>query len=161
APAEESENDPGGERFTDYSNALRLADVATSRAGHVGEMKDKWYVFEGGRLVLNSKATMYPFNAEVAERLFIEANLEDGKRPELEAQPRGEGNLNPGVTQTLQQQIEASAARSANLRAGAHKMESRASGDAAIELAKAAPGLRLKLNDLDAHPTWLNTPSGT
>jgi putative DNA primase/helicase len=157
-PGTESENDPGGERFTDYANALRLEEVATGRAGHVDEMKDKWYVFEGGRLVLKSKAAMYPFNAEVAERLFVEANLEDARRKEFGEQLRLDGNLDPDALQT---RLEESEARSTALRAGAHKMESRTGGDAAIELAKATPGLRLQLKQLDAHPTWLNTPNGT
>src|SRR5262249_45290487 len=31
----------------------------------------------------------------------------------------------------------------------------------AIEFAKAEPGCRISVSQLDAHPTWLNTPSGT
>src|SRR5262249_7817547 len=142
------------------ANARRLEEVATGRAGHVGEMKDKWYVFDGGRLVLDFKAAMYPFNLEVAERLFVEANVEDARRQGLEGQLAG-GNLDPRAAEALEKQIEESNTRSAALRAGAHKMESRAGGDAAIELAKSTSGLRLKLKQLDLHPTWLNTPSGT
>jgi putative DNA primase/helicase len=159
-PADETENDPGGERFTDYSNAMRLEDVAVGRAGHVGEMKDKWYVFEGGRLVLDFRAAMYPFNAEVAEALFIEANLEEARGKEIEAQLFS-GNVAKDAQADLIEALEESQNRTASLRAGAHKMESRSGGDAAIELAKSRPGLRLKLKELDAHPTWLNTPSGT
>jgi putative DNA primase/helicase len=156
----EPDDDPGGERFTDMANAKRLQDVAAERAGHVGEMKDKWYIFDGGRLVLDFKAAMYPFNAEVAERLFVEASLEDARRKELEARV-AEGNLVSEVRDALKHRIEESEARSATLGAGAQKMESRTGGDAAIELAKSLPGLRLKLDQLDTHPTWLNTPSGT
>jgi putative DNA primase/helicase len=160
APAEESENDPGGERFTDIANALRLEEAATGRAGHVGEMKDKWYVFDGGRLVLDFRASMYRFNREVAERLFIDANLEDAKRKELEERLAG-GNLGQAASEALKKEIQQSETRSSKLRHGAEKMESRTGGDAAIEIAKSVPGLRLKLKQLDAHPTWLNTPSGT
>src|SRR5262245_4269766 len=82
----------------------------------------------------------------------------DGRNSEEQS---ASGNLVPKILDALKDQIKEREARSAALRAGAHKMESRTGGDAAIELAKSMPRLRLKLDQLDAQPTWLNTPSGT
>jgi phage/plasmid-associated DNA primase len=46
-------------------------------------------------------------------------------------------------------------------RTGAMRLESRDGCYAAIELAKAEPRLHANLEQIDAHPTWLNTPTGT
>jgi len=151
---EERVTEPGGERFTDMMNAGRLAATVRHRAGHVEEMKDKWFIFRKDRLVLESRSGMVPFVREVAQGFFEEAvrleaelGLEDGAKA-LKKHGRDHNN-DPRLE------------RADNLRTAALRLESLGGCYAAIELAKAEPQCRIVLAQLDAHPTWLNTPSGT
>jgi hypothetical protein len=45
--------------------------------------------------------------------------------------------------------------------AGARRLGNQGGVDGCIEQAKGIPSLWVKMDDLDAHPTWLNTPGGT
>jgi P4 family phage/plasmid primase-like protien len=164
--------EPGGERFTDMMNAGRLANVSRNRAGYVEEMKDKWFIFRENRLVLESRSGMVPFVREVARGFFEEADRMDANaHAALTTIPDG-GDLMGLNTNGLKKAKEdahdprlASAVdqllRAFALRFAGERLEGMGGCYAAIELAKAEPSCRIALARLDAHPTWLNTPSGT
>jgi putative DNA primase/helicase len=128
------EVDAGGERFTDMSNATRIAAEAGERAVHVAETKDRWHLYDGVKLVEEQRTGMIPFVKNAARRLYEEARL---------------AALN-GMEK-----------RAALLQSGGDRLESRDGCFAALDLAKAEPSLRVKMADLDAHPLWLNTPTAT
>lgn len=165
-PKNDPTEDAGGERYTDATNAARLAEVACHAAGHVGEMRDKWFVFQGGRLGLDFPTAMYRFTNAVAQAILLDASAEqsraettaaeletiDSKTTDAELQARAE---------TLWAEYHDHVERGKMLRHAGKHLESAAGARACIEMAKAEPALRIKLDQLDAHPTWLNTPSGT
>ena len=154
--------DPGGERYTDMANAARLADEAAGRIAHVEEMKDKWYVYDGARLNLEAKTALVPYVKAIARRLYGEAaELEEKAQRVEEATTKARGNLSARALAEKEKEIEQIQECAARRHAGADRLESRDGCYAAIDLAKAEPSVRLKLESLDAHPTWLNTPTGT
>src|SRR4029434_5873394 len=51
----------------------RLAQKVKNRAGYVWEMKNEWFIFRDGRLVLEPTTGMVPFVKEVARDLREEA----------------------------------------------------------------------------------------
>jgi Primase C terminal 1 (PriCT-1)/D5 N terminal like len=160
--ADPADEDPGGERYTDMANAARLADAAAGRIAHVEEMKDKWYVYDGGRLNLESKTAVVPYVKAIARRLYGEAAdlAEDARRAE-ESIRSSKGNLSQMALADKEVQVKTIKKCAMERHAGADRLESRDGCYAAIELAKAEPSIRLKIEALDAHPTWLNTPTGT
>jgi putative DNA primase/helicase len=162
APEDCATDDPGRERYTDMANATRLADEAAGHIAHVEEMKDKWYVYDGARLNLMAKTAVIPFVKAVARRLYEEAAElnEDAQRKQQDI-AQNAGNLAKGILDAKSGEIEAIKERADRRRAGAMRLESRDGCYAAIELAKAEPRLHVELNQIDAHPTWLNTPTGT
>jgi putative DNA primase/helicase len=155
-------DDPGGERYTDMANATRLADEGAGRIAHVEEMKDKWYVYDNGRLSLMAKTAIVPFVKAVARRLYEEAAElnADARRTQQEI-AQSLGNLSKAALDTKRAEIEAIKERADRRRVGAMRLESRDGCYAAIELAKAEPRVHVDLKQIDAHPTWLNTPTGT
>jgi putative DNA primase/helicase len=163
-PTDAPEDDPGGERYTDVTNAVRLAELAGGRVAHVGEMKDKWYTFQGGRLVLDFPTCLYPFTNAVAHAIFLEAKAEqaraDAMRVQLETATGADAEA-AAMAETLKARFHDHAARAKMLLNGGRHLESTHGARGCIEMAKAEPALRLTLDRLDAHPTWLNTPTGT
>lgn len=131
AKGQRDPDDAGGERYTDMANAQLLAAEAEGKIAHADEMASHWLVYDGTRLKEEPRHAIVPFVKEVAQRLYREAKV-----------------------------IEDEDQRELKLR-GAAKLESRVGCDAAIELAQAQPALRIKIERLDQHPLWLNTPSGT
>ncbi len=160
--ADPAGEDPGGERYTDMANATRLADEAAGRIAHVEEMKDKWYVYDGVRLNLEAKTALVPYVKAIARRLYGEAaELETEAQRAEEAITKSRGNLSERTLAQKEEEIKEIQKRATKRHMGADRLESRDGCYAAVELAKAEPSVRLKLEALDAHPTWLNTPSGT
>jgi putative DNA primase/helicase len=155
-------DDPGGERYTDMANAARLADEAAGRIAHVEEMKDKWYVYDGVRLNLEAKTALVPYVKAIARRLYGEAaELEEQAQRVEEATTKARGNLSARALAEKEKEIEYIQKCAGRRHGGADRLEIRDGCYAAIELAKAEPSIRLKLEALDAHATWLNTPTGT
>jgi putative DNA primase/helicase len=165
----DTSDDPGGERYTDTTNAKLLAAVAKDDVRHADEMKDSWFIWDKHALSLQAATAVYPFVEIVAHNLFVEAN-------ELEAQIRSALGLSePG---DLEEQVkgmmkadETGAVvsdalrilmdRMVMLRMAAHRLESVAGAEATIKMAKAHPTLRIRMDALDQHPYWLNTPGET
>jgi putative DNA primase/helicase len=161
-PADSSDEDPGGERYTDMANAARLADEAAGRIAHVQEMKDKWYVYDGARLNLAAKTTVIPFVKAVARRLYGDAiELRDETHRKEQELTQSAGNLAKSALDDKTGEIKTIRELADKRRAGAMRLESRDGCYAAIELAKAEPRLHANLEQIDAHPTWLNTPTET
>jgi len=163
--------EPGGERFTDMMNAGRLAKVASNRAGHVSEMKDRWYVFRENRLVLEPMTGMVPLVGEVAHGMFEESerimanvtaivstlpNSADLGLDAKSLKKAAEDTHDPRLAGLIEQVLRAGA-----LKAAATYLENRQGCYNTVEMAKAEPSLQITLDQLDAHPLWLNTPSGT
>src|SRR5262249_34060931 len=140
----------------------RLADEAAGRIAHVEEMKDKWYVYDGVRLNLEAKTALVPYVKAIARRMYGEAaDLEEKAQRVGEAITKGRGNLSARALAQKEKEIEEIQKCATRRHAGADRLESRDGCYAAIELTKAEPSVRLKLEALDAHPTWLNTSTGT
>jgi putative DNA primase/helicase len=152
-------DDPGRERFTDMANAGRLAEKAAGKAGHVHEMKDYWHIFDGLRLVLRPKTSMIPFVKAVAQDLFMEAELLEKEAERLSSVQ--DGNMTADALSARAASVEQLEKRALELRCGAQRLESKTGCFAAIDLAQAEPPLMLQFKELDAHPTWLNTPTAT
>jgi putative DNA primase/helicase len=168
----ETTTEPGGERFTDMRNAGRLAGIVKERVGHAEEMKDRWYIFREVRLTLENRSGMVPFVGALAQTLFVEADritasamgamsampnsaeLEGLSVKEL--QRKTDDAHDPRLASVIEQLL-----RAQEMKDAATRLESMAGCYATIEMAKAEPSLRLKMEQLDAHPTWLNTPTGT
>jgi putative DNA primase/helicase len=162
APTPDAEDDPGGERYTDMANAARLAEEAAGRVAHAQENRDYFYIFDGVRLNLEAKTAVVPFVEKVARRLYAEANALADKAQRRQKEHDGTGgNMSQDAAQAKKVEIERLVKNSLDRRAGAARLESRDGAYAAIELVKARPSIRIKMDQLDAHPTWLNTPSGT
>lgn len=158
APAE----DEGGERYTDMANAERLALEGAGRVAHVDEMKDRFYLYDDMRLRLESKTAVVPFVKAVARRLYEEADALVGtSKSRRETLAASSGNMSQKAADAEREDIEDNEKLAEKRRAGAMRLESRDGAYAAIELAKAEPTIRVKLEQLDARPLWLNTPSGT
>ncbi len=169
-PTESTE--PGGERYTDMMNAERLAEVAHQRAAYVSEMKDRWYTYRDGRLLLEPASSMVPFVKELAKGLFERADQIDAATSarigELENGAALAGldiaglkkatadTHDPRLTGFIEQLD-----RAAEMRKAAKALEGRTGCYNTIEMAKAQPRLQLSIDQLDQHPTWLNTPTGT
>ncbi len=161
-PTTAHEDDPGGERYTDIANAARLAVEAAGRVAHVEEMKDRFYVYDGVRLNLEARTALVPDVKRVALRLFAEAAVIEKEAAEREKALRtASGNMSQDATRAEEEEIKRLGERAEKRRGGAMRMESRDGAYAAIELMKAEPSVRVRVEQLDAHPTWLNTPTGT
>jgi putative DNA primase/helicase len=155
-------DDPGGERYTDDRNAQLLALEAAGQLCHAAAEVDKWYLFDGVRLTLEPKTSVFPFTRSIALRLYAEARDLYAEADRRESELTGtQGNLTGDALATAMREIAATRKRADLRKSGAVRFESRDGKYAAIDLAKAEPALRVKIEQLDAHPLWLNTPSGT
>jgi len=155
-------NDAGGERYTDMANAERLAAEAAGRVAHVDEMKDRFYVYDGKRLKLEPRTAVVPLVKSVARRLYAEGKeAADEAIKQRAALAASNGNLSHQAETTEKAEIDRLTKLAKMRRDGATRLENRDGAYAAIELLKAEPAIRVSLDVIDAHPLWLNTPSGT
>src|SRR5262249_54945824 len=139
---------------------------------YVTEMKDKWFIYEDGRLVLKPASSMVPFVDEVAKGLFADAErIEADARAQLGQMENGaalagldikvlskanDDTHDPRLAKIIEQLGHA-----AEMRKAAKALEGRTGCYNTIEMAKAQPSCQLDIKQLDQHPTWLNTPTGT
>jgi putative DNA primase/helicase len=155
-------DDPGGERYTDGRNAELIAEETAGKVCHVDEMKEKWFVYDDTKWRLLSKKALVPHTKVISQRLFTEAKAlyaeADQRAKDLAASV---GNLTGDSAAVAKSEIDATRRRADLRKSGAMRLENKEGKYAAIELAKAEPALSVDIEQLDAHPRWLNLPNGT
>src|SRR5262249_52360927 len=135
---------------------------ADGRVAHAEEMRDRFYVYDGTKLVLRAKSMVFPYIEPVVQRLYAEAKVAEIQRDEKTEHLKAiQGNATPATVQALRDEIAVLDAQAKLRRAGAARLESRDGIYAAVDLMKSARNVHVEMAQLDSHPTWLNVLNGT
>jgi P4 family phage/plasmid primase-like protien len=154
--------DLGEERYSDWQNSKLLAAEVHDKVAHAEEMRERFYIYDGTRLVLHSKNLVVPYIEPVVQRLFADIVVAKARIADLDEQIKiAVAAKNVGLVDQLGTARDTLEAKIRLKASGAARLESRDGIYAAIDLMKGAANVHVEMLELDAHPYWLNVRNGT